>query len=142
MDNNNFWSGFGSALGSVVTDFTDGLITGFSPTPEKQIYHAKWGDINDGFLNGSNKGFRFGDIAITMKTSAMHGLCVGNSGAGKTSAVTICSTLSACGQSFIIHDPSFELYVKTSGFPAHWDPKLRIPRGQVVAAASIVSPKY
>ncbi len=28
------------------------------------------------------------------------------------------------------------------GFPAHWDPKLRIPRGQVVAAASIVSPKY
>ncbi len=27
-------------------------------------------------------------------------------------------------------------------FPAHWDPKLRIPRGQVVAAASIVSPKY
>ncbi len=30
----------------------------------------------------------------------------------------------------------------TNGFPAHWDPKLRIPRGQVVAAASIVSPKY
>ncbi len=31
-------------------------------------------------------------------------------------------------------------YVRS--FPAHWDPKLRIPRGQVVAAASIVSPKY
>ncbi len=30
----------------------------------------------------------------------------------------------------------------TDCFPAHWDPKLRIPRGQVVAAASIVSPKY
>ncbi len=30
----------------------------------------------------------------------------------------------------------------TGVFPAHWDPKLRIPRGQVVAAASIVSPKY
>ncbi len=30
----------------------------------------------------------------------------------------------------------------TIPFPAHWDPKLRIPRGQVVAAASIVSPKY
>ncbi len=30
----------------------------------------------------------------------------------------------------------------SSDFPAHWDPKLRIPRGQVVAAASIVSPKY
>ncbi len=29
-----------------------------------------------------------------------------------------------------------------NAFPAHWDPKLRIPRGQVVAAASIVSPKY
>ncbi len=29
-----------------------------------------------------------------------------------------------------------------TAFPAHWDPKLRIPRGQVVAAASIVSPKY
>ncbi len=29
-----------------------------------------------------------------------------------------------------------------TNFPAHWDPKLRIPRGQVVAAASIVSPKY
>ncbi len=32
--------------------------------------------------------------------------------------------------------------VRESSFPAHWDPKLRIPRGQVVAAASIVSPKY
>ncbi len=32
--------------------------------------------------------------------------------------------------------------VGMSPFPAHWDPKLRIPRGQVVAAASIVSPKY
>ncbi len=32
--------------------------------------------------------------------------------------------------------------VKDAAFPAHWDPKLRIPRGQVVAAASIVSPKY
>ncbi len=31
---------------------------------------------------------------------------------------------------------------KEESFPAHWDPKLRIPRGQVVAAASIVSPKY
>ncbi len=32
--------------------------------------------------------------------------------------------------------------VEEGHFPAHWDPKLRIPRGQVVAAASIVSPKY
>ncbi len=32
--------------------------------------------------------------------------------------------------------------LKKHFFPAHWDPKLRIPRGQVVAAASIVSPKY
>ncbi len=32
--------------------------------------------------------------------------------------------------------------VAERNFPAHWDPKLRIPRGQVVAAASIVSPKY
>ncbi len=32
--------------------------------------------------------------------------------------------------------------MSAAGFPAHWDPKLRIPRGQVVAAASIVSPKY
>ncbi len=32
--------------------------------------------------------------------------------------------------------------VVLQSFPAHWDPKLRIPRGQVVAAASIVSPKY
>ncbi len=31
---------------------------------------------------------------------------------------------------------------EAKSFPAHWDPKLRIPRGQVVAAASIVSPKY
>ncbi len=33
-------------------------------------------------------------------------------------------------------------YIGEDHFPAHWDPKLRIPRGQVVAAASIVSPKY
>ncbi len=33
-------------------------------------------------------------------------------------------------------------FVPKNAFPAHWDPKLRIPRGQVVAAASIVSPKY
>ncbi len=35
-----------------------------------------------------------------------------------------------------------DLKEKILSFPAHWDPKLRIPRGQVVAAASIVSPKY
>ncbi len=41
--------------------------------------------------------------------------------------------------------PEHEVYpweTKSGDFPAHWDPKLRIPRGQVVAAASIVSPKY
>ncbi len=35
-----------------------------------------------------------------------------------------------------------EVWFQGQIFPAHWDPKLRIPRGQVVAAASIVSPKY
>ncbi len=35
-----------------------------------------------------------------------------------------------------------DLQLARENFPAHWDPKLRIPRGQVVAAASIVSPKY
>ncbi len=39
--------------------------------------------------------------------------------------------------------PSVCVHVQAkNNFPAHWDPKLRIPRGQVVAAASIVSPKY
>ncbi len=38
--------------------------------------------------------------------------------------------------------PIAQLAAGTDVFPAHWDPKLRIPRGQVVAAASIVSPKY
>ncbi len=36
----------------------------------------------------------------------------------------------------------FATWAMSPLFPAHWDPKLRIPRGQVVAAASIVSPKY
>ncbi len=36
----------------------------------------------------------------------------------------------------------FAVAARRQIFPAHWDPKLRIPRGQVVAAASIVSPKY
>ncbi len=38
--------------------------------------------------------------------------------------------------------PVYALEARRLRFPAHWDPKLRIPRGQVVAAASIVSPKY
>ncbi len=37
---------------------------------------------------------------------------------------------------------NYDYYAVAGRFPAHWDPKLRIPRGQVVAAASIVSPKY
>ncbi len=45
-----------------------------------------------------------------------------------------------------IHDSQFTIHSalpqEMQHFPAHWDPKLRIPRGQVVAAASIVSPKY
>ncbi len=45
-------------------------------------------------------------------------------------------TLNELYRSFRVGD------VLTLAFPAHWDPKLRIPRGQVVAAASIVSPKY
>ncbi len=45
-------------------------------------------------------------------------------------------------QSEVELDPKTNSPLVTSSFPAHWDPKLRIPRGQVVAAASIVSPKY
>ncbi len=41
------------------------------------------------------------------------------------------------------HQPTgLPVLIPLAVFPAHWDPKLRIPRGQVVAAASIVSPKY
>ncbi len=58
--------------------------------------------------------------ALSASTSATNVACFGNS----TGAIT----LTVAGG--------------TTAFPAHWDPKLRIPRGQVVAAASIVSPKY
>ncbi len=48
------------------------------------------------------------------------------------------------GAAFVAYNSSRYPDVGTTlkDFPAHWDPKLRIPRGQVVAAASIVSPKY
>ncbi len=101
---------------------------------------------------------RTAPLAVTIASACSYTLgktaqAAGAAGAGYTVSVTAatnCAWTAASASSWITvasgasgtGNGTVAYTVATNTFPAHWDPKLRIPRGQVVAAASIVSPKY
>ncbi len=70
----------------------------------------------DEVLNTSNHGFCIdGRRKLSTKASMMHALIVGSSGSGKTQCCVLPSLLELEG-SLIINDPSFELYLSSSGY--------------------------
>ena len=84
---------------------------------EKPGYHATF--ISEGKLLSSwNKGFCLtGKRNVTVKNSYENALVIGGSGRGKTSCVLIPSIFSM-DASMVIHDPSGELFNKSSGYLA------------------------
>ena len=67
-------------------------------------------------LSSRNKGFCLtGRRNLSVKDSYQNSLIIGGTGVGKSSVVLIPS-LYSMQSSFIIHDPSGELFSKTSGF--------------------------
>ena len=92
----------------------DLLIQLFADTPQKKKgYNA--GFVSAGTLLSSfNYGFNLtGNRQLSVKKSFENSMVVGGSGRGKSSAI-ILPTLFSTNGSFIINDPSGELFAKSS----------------------------
>lgn len=87
----------------------------FTNVPKKTTgYHADFAAASS-LLSASHTGFSLtGKRNLSVKDSYTNALIIGGTGTGKSSVVLIPSIYSM-QSSFIIHDPSGELYRKTSG---------------------------
>ena len=84
----------------------------------KEGYNAKFAS-NGSLLSNRQKGFCLtGRKNLSVKNSYQNSLIIGGTGTGKSSVVIIPSLYSMCG-SFVIHDPSGELFAKSAGFLKH-----------------------
>jgi type IV secretion system protein VirD4 len=104
-----------SILEAIITGTFD-LIVNASPSKRKEAYNADF--INPGsVLSLNEKGFCLtGNRCISIKESFSNALVFGGSGSGKSSQILIPSILKMTGPcSLCIHDPSGELFEKTSG---------------------------
>lgn len=112
-----------SALFSVIFSVFEAIVGGIadllvsaSSSKRNQNYNADF--INpDKVLLPNAKGFCLtGNKCLSIKDSFSNALCFGGSGSGKSSRVLIPSILKMAGASSLcIHDPSGELFEKTSG---------------------------
>ena len=86
--------------------------------PDKQKgYNADWASESS-LLSSSGKGFCLtGTKNLSIKNSYQNALIIGGTGVGKSSVVLVPSLFSMQG-SFIINDPSSELFSKSAGFLA------------------------
>jgi type IV secretory pathway TraG/TraD family ATPase VirD4 len=104
-----------SILEAIITGICDLVVTA-SPSKRNQNYNA---DFIDGakILSSNKKGFCLtGNKCLSIKGSFSNALVFGGSGSGKSSRILIPSILKmAGGSSLVIHDPSGELFEKTSG---------------------------
>ena len=92
------------------------LIVSASPSKRNQTYNADFMST-DKILSGGEKGFCLtGNKCLSIKDSYSNSLILGGSGSGKSSTILIPSILKMAGvSSLCIHDPSGELFEKTSG---------------------------
>ena len=82
------------------------------PKPKERPYQASFGSRKN-LLSRRHHGFRLtGKENISAKHSHQNAMIIGGTGTGKSSVVLIPSLLSMYG-SFVVHDPSGELYGKT-----------------------------
>ena len=112
-----------SALFGVVFSVFESIVSGIgelivsaSPSKRNQNYNADFIPA-DKVLAVNAKGFCMtGNKSLTIKDSFSNALVFGGSGSGKSSRVLIPSILKMAGiSSLCIHDPSGELFEKTSG---------------------------
>jgi type IV secretion system protein VirD4 len=95
------------------------LIVAIIPSKRNDSYNADFISA-DTLLSKHEKGFRFGDKSLSIHNSFSNCLVLGGSGSGKSSTVLINSILSMAGKSsLVVHDPSMELFEKTSGAMVH-----------------------
>ncbi len=95
----------------VFVEFLEQIIKGIK---KKEGYHAKFAST-DTLFSIDNAGFCLtGDKNLSVKKSYENALVVGGTGVGKSSVVLIPS-LYSMRASYIVHDPSGELFTKTSG---------------------------
>lgn len=92
------------------------IIVAATPSRRKENYNADFIEVTK-VLSSNGKGFCLtGDRCLSIKDSYSNGLVFGGSGVGKSSRILIPSILKmAGGSSLCIHDPSGELFEKTSG---------------------------
>lgn len=84
-------------------------------TTKKKDYHAAFASQGT-LLSRYNKGFCLtGRRSLSLKDSFQNALIVGGTGTGKSSVVLIPSLFKTQG-SFIVHDPSGELFLKSAGY--------------------------
>lgn len=84
--------------------------------PKNQAYAAEWGKYRV-IARPGNKGFSVdGKNNLPIDDESYRNMmCIAGTGLGKTSVNIISSILRMMGVSFVIHDPSKELFEKTSG---------------------------
>ncbi len=103
-----------SLFESVFTGIADIIVTA-TPSRRKENYNADFIPTNK-VLSTSQKGFCLtGGKCLSIKESFSNALVFGGSGSGKSSRVLIPSLLKMDTSSLCVHDPSGELFEKTSG---------------------------
>ncbi len=81
----------------------------------KEEYSAKFASVRT-LLSKRNNGFCLtGRKNLSVRNSYQNALIIGGTGVGKSSIVLLPSLFTMCS-SFIIHDPSGELYTKSAGY--------------------------
>ncbi len=96
-----------------VFEFLEMLYTGIPA--KKKAYSAEFAPVRS-LLSRKAKGFCLtGKHNLSVKDSYQNALVIGGTGVGKSSVVLIPS-LYSMNASYIVHDPSGELFTKTSGF--------------------------
>jgi type IV secretion system protein VirD4 len=100
---------------SIINGICD-LIVAASPSKRNETYSADFIHSNK-VLFANEKGFcLIGDKCLSIQDSFSNALVFGGSGSGKSSRILIPSILKMAGASSLcIHDPSGELFEKTSG---------------------------
>lgn len=111
---NGLFSVVFSIFESIITGVSDLIVTA-SPSKRKENFNASFMDANK-ILSGNGKGFCVtGNLCLSIQDSYSNSLCFGGSGSGKSSRVLIPSILKVNTSSLVVHDPSKECFLATSG---------------------------
>lgn len=103
------------ALSGIFKMLVELLSLGFTSFSGKKGYTADFGSEGI-FLSRWNKGFSLtGRKQLSLQDSFMNCMVAGSTGSGK-SQVTIFSTLFSAAGSFVVADPSGEIFLKTAGY--------------------------